>query len=83
MLGTKQWHNNLNALINKGKFVIVLSPEDNERYNYLVSSLPVEYQPLIQGAFYVFQDEKMIQELYEAVPASVKSTNKTNKSFTE
>ncbi len=77
MFQNKEWQQKLNASINKGDFLLFLSPENTERYNFLVISLPPEYQPLIHAAFYVFQDEKMIQELYKAVPALVKGAIKS------
>jgi len=77
MFQNKEWQQKLNARINKGDFLLFLSPDNTERYDFLVANLPTEYQPLIHGAFYVFQDEKMIQQLYEAVPASVKGTIKS------
>jgi len=77
MFQNKEWQQKLNASINKGDFLLFLSPENTERYDFLVTSLPPEYQPLIHAAFYVFQDEKMIQELYKAVPALVKGAIKS------
>lgn len=77
MFQNKEWQQKLNARINTGDFILFLSPKNSERYDFLVANLPAEYQPLIHGAFYVFQDEKMIQQLYEAVPASVKGTIKS------
>jgi hypothetical protein len=77
MFQNKEWQQKLNASINRGDFLLFLSPNNTERYDFLVANLTAEYQPLIHAAFYVFQDEKMIQELYEAVPASVKGTIKS------
>jgi len=59
----------LNAAINRGDFLLFLSPSNQLRYEFLTGTLPARYQQQIHEAFYVFRDEEMIATLYTAVSA--------------
>jgi len=73
-MNNSEQSNKLNAKLTTGDFLLFLSPQNQQRYQFLVDHLPARYQQQIHDAFYVFRDEEMIASLYQAVQACSNST---------